>query len=288
MWELELANNAIKNYGLHVGTKEFAHETDPKRAADIWMLGYERPGNPAATQAARQAAAQKAYELFGGASIAPKDSILGDAARTADNGAAAEQEERNSACDVGSGGVADGTGKVPDGVQGKLYPANEIPDSLRQFLLPINLSDARGVNGESWAHPGGQCVDYSVSEAVALWNNTKSWSKGNGVDQVNSAIEFGYAVKDSAPHAGDIVSCDGTDPSIGHTWIVGHVFEDGSVLVQEQNYPGKSGDDMGMPKTWDVGILPPWKGPDSWSNVPNWGNTMAHATFAKPAHGMKK
>lgn len=263
--------------------------SSPEDAATDWMNLYERPSPTARamTNNDRRSAAAKAYQIFGGANISAKDSILGDAAGAANAGQAAAQSDQDSACSTNGGGVTDGTGKVPDEVKGKLYAANEIPDSLKQFLLPINLSDARGVPGESWAHPGGQCVDYSVSEAVALWNNTKSWSLGNGVDQVNSAIKFGYAVKDDAPHAGDIVSCDGTDPSIGHTWIVGHVFEDGSVLVQEQNFPGKSGDDMGTPKTWDVGVLPPWKGADSWKNVPNWGSTMGHATFAKPAHGMK-
>lgn len=272
--------------GGHHSFREFTHATNPEEATLMWNA-YERGDVRYIPKAQKQADARKAYEMFGGANISANDSLLGDAAGAADTGQAAAQSDQDSACDATSGGATDGTGKVPDEVKGKLYGAHEIPDSLKPFLLPINLSDARGVAGEDWAHPGGQCVDYSVSEAVALWKNTQSWSLGNGVDQVNSAIKFGYAVKDDAPHAGDIVSCDGTDPSIGHTWIVGHVFEDGSVLVQEQNFPGKSGDDMGMPKTWDVGVLPPWKGPDSWKNVPNWGSTMNHAVFAKPAHGLK-
>lgn len=69
--------------------------------------------------------------------------------------------------------------------------------------------------------------------------------------------------------------------------MVGHVFADGSVLLQEQNYPGKSGDDMGAPLTWDVAVLPPYKD-GAWANLPNYGATLNHPVFAKPAHGMKK
>ena len=263
--------------------------SSPGDAATDWMNMYERPSERAraTTNSMRRSAAEKAYELFGGANISAKDSLLGDVTETSDVGVTSDLQNDSKTCSVSSDSASDGTGEVPKGVRDKIYAANEIPDSLKQYLLPINVSDARGVSGKGWSHPGGQCVDYVVSEATVLWNNTQSWSLGNGVDQVNSAIKFGYAVKDDKPHKGDLVSCDGTDPSVGHTWMVGHVFADGSVLLQEQNYPGKSGDDMGAPLTWDVAVLPPYKD-GAWANLPNYGATLNHPVFAKPAHGMKK
>lgn len=274
-----------------------ANSTDDiVKLTDAWCDLMERPGKP--MKDSRENYAKQALTVFNAQDL-PGDlsKLAGISNGTAPGGNAGESGDDNSqsgdnaGCsktDSATGGAEDGTGTVPEDSKGKLFAANEIPDDLKQFLLPINLSDARGVSGEKWAHPGGQCVDYSVSEACALWNNTSSWSQGNGVDQVNAAISHGYAVKDDAPHAGDIVSCDGTDPAVGHTWIVGHVFADGSVLVQEQNFPGKSGDDMNLPQTWDVGILPPWNNGDGWHNVKNWGTTMDHAQFAKPKNGMKK
>lgn len=273
------------DHGYTTAKVKVGKESDPATAAKLWDDHFEKSGGQALDK--RQAGAVKAYELFSGSNISSQDSLLNGVTENADTGVAADAQNDSNTCSIDGSSEADGTGEVPEGVSGKIFAANEIPESLKKYLLPINVSDARGVPGEAWSHPGGQCVDYVVSEATVLWNNTQSWSLGNGVDQVNSAIKFGYAVKDDKPHKGDLVSCDGTDPSIGHTWIVGHVFADGSVLLQEQNYPGKSGDDMGSPKTWDVAVLPPYKD-GAWSNLPAYGATLDHPVFAKPAHGMKK
>lgn len=282
-----------KSSGFPAFMKVAQSTDDVKTITDAWCDLMERPGVPA--KPSREAYAQQALTVFNAADL-PGDlsKLAGISSGMPSGGNAGESGDQaanpgNCAkSDDGAGGAEDGTGQVPEDAKGKIFAANEIPDDLKKFLLPINVSDSRGVSGEKWAHPGGECVDYSVSEACALWKDTSSWSQGNGVDQVNAAISHGYAVKDDKPHAGDIVSCDGTDPSVGHTWIVGHVFADGSVLVQEQNFPGKSGDDMGIQNSWDVGILPPWNNGDGWHNVKNWGSTMDHAKFAKPKNGMKK
>lgn len=273
--------------GGHHSFKEFAHESDPTQATLMWNA-YERGDVRKEDTKPRQADAMKAYKTFGGANISANDSLLGQLLTTSDD--TKHDVYNNDDCDLGGSSTADWTGKVPDDAKGKVFAAYEIPDSLKKYLLPINLSGNWGshsVSGKSWGHPGGQCVDYSVSEVAVLWNKTTVWSEGDGIAQVKGAIKRGFGEKDDKPHKGDLVSSDGTDPSVGHTWIVGHVFEDGSVLVQEENYSGKSGDSNGTPNTWDVGILPPWKGQDSWANTPLWGKEMAHATFAKPKHGMK-
>lgn len=272
--------------GGHHSFKQFAKSSSPTDATLMWNA-YERGNESYIRPSEKKRDALQAYKMFGGENVSANDSLLGNAT---DTGKVSEVNDGDSddQCSAGDdSSEMDGTGVVPKDAKGKVFAANEIPADLKKFLLPINLSDARGVKGEKWVHPGDQCVDYSVSEAVQLWNKTKSWSQGNGIDQAKAAISLGYAVKDSKPHKGDLVSSDGTN-QYGHTWIVGHVFEDGSVLVQEENYSGKSGESNGTPNTWDVGILPPYKNQDSWKKTQLWGKEMGHPQFAKPKYGMKK
>lgn len=78
----------------------------PEEAAVKWEAMYERPKSVEATAAQRQAAARKAYELFGGSNISAKDSLLGEAASTAGAGEAADQQ--NNSCDTSGGDTASG------------------------------------------------------------------------------------------------------------------------------------------------------------------------------------
>lgn len=90
--------------------KQFFADTkggSPEDAATAWMNYYERPSASARanTNSARRAAARTAYELFGGANISGSDSILGDAAATADGGSNAQNDENQcSSSGAGSGG----------------------------------------------------------------------------------------------------------------------------------------------------------------------------------------
>lgn len=78
----------------------------PEDAAIKWMDMYERPAAWAKAQTAgkRQAAARKAYELFGGASISGKDSLLGDDANAAAVGIDADNQ--SNGCSTQTGGVS--------------------------------------------------------------------------------------------------------------------------------------------------------------------------------------
>lgn len=90
--------------------KQFFADTkggSPEDAATAWMNYYERPSAAARanTNSARRAAARTAYELFGGANISGSDSILGDAAATADGGSNAQNDENQcSSSSTGAGG----------------------------------------------------------------------------------------------------------------------------------------------------------------------------------------
>lgn len=90
--------------------KQFFADTkggSPEDAATAWMNYYERPSAAARanTNSARRAAARTAYELFGGANISGSDSILDDAAATADGGSNAQNDENQcSSSSTGAGG----------------------------------------------------------------------------------------------------------------------------------------------------------------------------------------
>lgn len=110
VWDLELGNNAIASYGLHLNTSQFAQLDDPAKAAEAWERGYERPGSVEATLSQRQAAAQKAYEMFGGANIKANSALLsaaGTANGTGNNGGVSQSDSGNSSnpdCPNGSSG----------------------------------------------------------------------------------------------------------------------------------------------------------------------------------------
>ena len=97
VFDLELKNNAIKNYGLHLTTAQIGELTDPKKAAEAWEAGYERPKSVEATLAKRQAAAEQAYNLFGGANIQANSALLGAASAAAGGGSNGGASSANSA-----------------------------------------------------------------------------------------------------------------------------------------------------------------------------------------------
>lgn len=108
-WSVENQGDVILNSAMSA-VKQFMKETKgatPEDAATSWMNTYELPAasERVRTNSARQAGARKAYELFGGANISGSDSILGDAAATADGGSNAQNDENQcSSSSAGSGG----------------------------------------------------------------------------------------------------------------------------------------------------------------------------------------
>lgn len=79
----------------------------PSFAASKWEWMYERPDAGAGkdTEGKRQAAAEKAYKIFGGAKIKGKNSLLGGAAKGASDAAA---DGSDSCDDDGDGGAVHG------------------------------------------------------------------------------------------------------------------------------------------------------------------------------------
>lgn len=162
-----------------------------------------------------------------------------------------------------SGTAADGTGTVPsDVVVGRAYKPSEVPASLKEYIIdPESLGLSYGSSG-GWANHtseylAGQCVALTISLGNQIWGH-QGLVYGNGIDQASAwANIFGNSTKPTPikgaifSHSGVIM--DGED--VGHTGIVCHVFENGQILIVEQNTEASGIDFYGQSWTWNYRIV---------------------------------
>lgn len=137
-------------------------------------------------------------------------------------------------------------------------PAN-LPNNLNQYALnPASLGLAYG-NGTgwygmtgAWNESAGQCVGLVRGLMGKLWtkNGTTFDSRGNGYEMVSIATNtYGVEGKSTTPTAGAMFSY--SDATYGHAGVVSHVFQNGDILVVEQNIRGFSGDNNGQKFTYN-------------------------------------
>lgn len=157
---------------------------------------------------------------------------------------------------LGNGGAADGTDPVPsDAVPGLPYTPDQLPESLKDYVIDPAEYGLEYLGPGGWVEHSGQCVDLTESLGNALYNNT-GVTVGDGIAQAGAwAAKFGNSTK-STPVKGAIFS-SGEGGGAGHTGIVCHTFEDGSILVVEQNVTGYSGALAGMINTWSYRVMTP-------------------------------
>lgn len=160
-----------------------------------------------------------------------------------------------------SGGSVDGTGKVPSDATAWGYKPEDLPDSLKPFIIDPKSLGMDYAKSTGWYNPGsdedaGQCVNLTISIGNHIWGHSGS-VQGNGKDQAAAwASIFGNSVK-STPKRGAIFSTQMGGGGYGHTGIVCHVFENGSILFVEQNTPLSGWDQFKTPYTWDYRIWTP-------------------------------
>lgn len=160
----------------------------------------------------------------------------------------------------------DGTGEHGESVSSKqYYSRDDLPEDLEGFSIhPDDVGMSWG-SRDGWIDAGwssgGQCTNLSASFLAAIWEKDGSDARslldgqttGNG-DRTANVLggHFGGTTTDE-PKKGAVYSVpvgeDGTG-EYGHTGIVGHVFENGDVLMVEQNTP-HSGDMIDQPLTWN-------------------------------------
>ncbi|HEM3503055.1 TPA: CHAP domain-containing protein [Streptococcus suis] len=165
-------------------------------------------------------------------------------------------------CSDSSSAVAtDGTGKVPADATAWGYSPDNIPESLKQYIIDPKSLGMAYASSTGWFNPGsdslaGQCVNLTISMGNHLWGHSGSVI-GNGKDQAAAwANIFGNTVT-TTPKKGAIFSTQTGGGGYGHTGIVCHVFEDGSILIVEQNTVLSGWDYFKKPYTWNYRVWSP-------------------------------
>lgn len=173
-----------------------------------------------------------------------------------------------------SGGnlLEDGTGShslSPSGY-GLDFTPDELPDELKKYAInPESVGMKYGapwegssssINSNGWfdftdvfgAEWAGQCTEFAASINWNLWEKDGEHFhnvQGNGVDVVGFITSKAGIPTLKDPKAGAIFSS-----SPNHVGIVSHVFENGDVLIIEQN-GDKSGMGAGKPNTWNYRLI---------------------------------
>lgn len=225
--------------------------TDPEKAAMYFMMSYERPQDP---HPERMEWAKQANAVFN------KDNVKADPSKfkfeLKDNvtvDVSKHTEKKHDDCEKKSS-----TGKPADwGNDGKgVYPkdaptmfnADDIPDSVKEFVLDPRKVGMHYKDPEGWTNPGNQCANFASSFLYALWEkdgqrNPNAAGLGGiwegGLFAGLYAKKYGSDKTTKTPSKGAMGSsmsaAAGFDAQYGHVWIVSHVFENGDILVAEQN-----------------------------------------------------
>ena len=260
--------------GKKMSFKEYAQTMS---AEDVLAWNAYERGNPAYIKNERKIAdAKKAIAAFGA------DKVPFDEAKfEAHYGKDAKKDDTTSSSDTSSTGnkcsrASTAAGGSPWGGKGgkTSYPGwskwsfNQLPADLKPYAInPESVGmkyHAGQFGGEGGWHvsasEGNQCTDLTASLMYQLWEKdgkgpVQAWGNGGDV-AANWAAKFGGSTK-STPEAGDVFSVKDSnhDPVYGHTGVVSHVFEDGKMLVIEQNMPGVSGYLAGDSFSWNYRII---------------------------------
>lgn len=200
----------------------------------------------------------KKYELLDKEAISAhgEKPYTASSASSGENATSDTFTSNDSNCsDSSSGDATDGTGTVPADATAWGYKPEDLPDSLKQYIIDPS-KNGLVYGGSGWVENSGQCVDLTISLGNHLWGHSGS-VVGNGKDQAAAwASIFGNSVK-TTPKKGAIFSTQNGGGGYGHTGIVCHVFEDGSILIVEQNTPLSGANYFHRPNTWNYRIWTP-------------------------------
>lgn len=251
--EMKLVDYELK-HSYKAAADTVGKANDAGNAALDWSKLYEGVSNSDGQTKVSQIVsdARGYYEKFGGSSISSDPSLSG-ATDTADVGSDSSASNCSSSS---TGSVEDGTGthKEANGSDWKEF--SQLPDDIKKYAHdPAQLLGKRG-DGSKWVALGGssvsadQCVGFTVAYGDIIWG-LQGNKNGNGIDMANSFAGDTHTKTISSPKAGAIASQDGYGGNpAGHTFIIEHVYSDGSVLLSEQNWT-KSGQTAGEKYTWD-------------------------------------
>lgn len=136
-----------------------------------------------------------------------------------------------------------------------------LPDSIAPYAIDPTKVGLLWSDEASWVlrcYDYANCTDGAANMAYRLWSKDGQPAEnvmGNG-GQVTSFWQKKGVPKVNTPKRGNVFSVDYAPGLAGHTGIVSHVFEDGTMLIWEQNVAGWSGAENGSPRTWNWRIIP--------------------------------
>ncbi|MGT2888366.1 phage tail tip lysozyme [Streptococcus didelphis] len=240
--------------------QQMAQMTDPKQATLVWQA-YERGSVAHINQAQKQSDAQKAYDMFNGSKHQfDAEKFL----KSFDSSSKTTSSSKNditsdstvlSLCDSASNAVQglfgkDRTGRVNYRAYNAWRPDN-LPADLKPYAIDPKSIGLSYRNSKGWnaiASTGGQCTDLSASLMYGLWLKGgvhPSQRMGNGNMVVSNWVKVFGGSADRVPSSGAVFSSKGSS-EYGHTGVVSHVFENGDILIVEQNFSTYSGDNGGF------------------------------------------
>lgn len=134
------------------------------------------------------------------------------------------------------------------------YKPEDLPSSLKQYIIDPAANGLTYAGNQGWVEHSGQCVDLTESLGNQIWGFS-GIVQGAGFQQAAAwAVERFHNNVKNAPKRGAIFS---TNQANNHTGIVCHVFEDGSILVVEQNTPLSGIYYFHKPNTWNFRVVSP-------------------------------
>ena len=156
-----------------------------------------------------------------------------------------------------------------------------LPDSIAPYAIDPTKVGLLWSDEASWylrCYDFANCTDFSANIAARLWSKDGQPAEnvmGNG-GQVTSHWQQKGVPKVITPSVGEIFSVEYGPGLAGHTGCVSHVFEDGTILIIEQNVAGWSGAENGSPRTWNWRILRPeeWQGKYTFTDFKSAGYTL--------------
>lgn len=271
-------NASMDLTGKNHSFQEAVKLTDPQEATLTWQ-SYERGSVAHINQAQKKSDAQKAYDVFEGSkykydeakfkkafgstsSDSSSDSSSSDNKDSSKSDSSSDEDcETEDKSSDSSGGTADWNtkGGSVSLKNGNAWRASELPNELKKYALDpkslgMGFRDKKGWNAIAWS--GGQCTDLSASLMYNLWEKDgkhPTQTKGNGSDVVANWVSS-FGGKQSEASSGAVFSQTPASAggAAGHTGVVSHVFENGDILVVEQNYSTLSGENKGFGQyTWN-------------------------------------
>lgn len=235
---------------------------DPALASEYFQMAYERPESFHAERAEWAVQANKVFNKDG-VKADPSKWKFNSGGSSSSTSSSSSSKKKDNECKHDNSSKAgwgnDGTGSY---TQTGSWKPEELPDELKKYAIDPESIGLHFGSSEGWSNPGDQCAHLSETMIATLWEKNGQ-SLGvirtqAGADEADShASAYGGKVTNQ-PTKGAVAGvprgAHNSDVSYGHTYIVSHRFENGDILVLEQNF-GKSGAANHTTCTWNYRIV---------------------------------